>query len=94
MCVHNPYTRGYYVQRLEIYKQLLSGTKFWQDREREVHKYFALSWRIMIINYNINLDLLKSHANFDWIKWKATNPANITWIEWREMHRVVDICTN
>ena len=48
----------------------------------------------MIIIYDIDLDLMRSHANFDWIDWRLENPVNETWNAWRDTHRVVDMITN
>ena len=54
----NPDTRGYYVQRLEVYKKLLSDNEFSQDRKSTVYKYFVIYWKLMIINHDIDLCLL------------------------------------
>ena len=65
-CIHvrNLGTRGYYIQRLEIYKQLLAEIKVWWGMEMEVYKYVVRYWRVMIFNHDIGLNLLHSHANF------------------------------
>jgi len=92
--VEDPDTRGYYVQRLDVYEKLLSNTDYWHDSEREFYRYFATHWRLMIINYYIDLDLMRLHTNFDWLNWRFENPVDETWNEWRDRHRVVDMVTD
>ena len=92
--VKNPDTRGYYVQRLEVYEKLLSETGFWQDSQRDYYNYFIIHWRTMILNYDTDQELMRSHKNFDWINWRIANPVDKTWDEWRDRHRVIDMITN
>ena len=92
--VKNPDTRGYYVQQLEVYERLLSETEFWQDSQRDYYNYFATHWRMMIMNYDIDQDLMRLHANFDWINWRIVNSIDKTWDKWRDRHRVIDMITN
>ena len=40
LCVQNPDMGGYCVQILDVYKNVLSETEFWQDSERNIYRYF------------------------------------------------------
>ena len=92
--VKDPDVRGYYLQRLDVYERLLSETDFWQDSQRDYYNYFANHWRTMVFNYDIDQDLMRSHANFDWINWRIANPVDKTWDKWRDRHMVFDMVTN
>ena len=92
--VKDPDTRGYYVQQLDVYEKYLFETEFCQDRKRDFYSYFVRHWRMMIINYNIDLNLMGSHTNVDWINWRVANPCDKIWNKWRDRHRVVNMITN
>ncbi len=48
----------------------------------------------MIMNYDTNQELMRSHKNFHWINWRIANPVDKTWDEWRDRHRGVDMITD
>ena len=94
LLVKDPDIRGYYVQQLDVYKKSLSETEFWQDSKRDFYNYFATHWRMMIINYDIDQKLMRSHKCFDWINLRIANPVDKKWNKWRDRHRVVDKIIN